>query len=195
MGTEVVEGVQGIIELAIGTPPIGSPPSPSPPVSLVLNRDRITLNGVPGRSDITKEYPSDSNVDLSRLAEIARVAIESSDLRGQRLQAYGFNLEAVYSLHISAGDFLSQRILNPGLFEDLDYQMVGGVSSLQMMKGSHLWNLRFEPRFGDYRKNKLFVSFNLHRNSEAIPRKTEMLRSLGEVWTQAETIMNTFRKN
>ena len=194
VGTEVVEGTQDIIELAINIPAIGSSP-PSPPLPLVLNRERITLNGLPGRSQVEKKYPSDRESDLHRLAEISQIAIEGSDLSGQRLQAYGFNLEAVYNLSVSAGDFLSQRILNPGLFDDLDYQIAGGASSLQMTKGPHLWNLRFEPRFGDYDKNKLFVSFNLHKNSEAIPRENEIFRSLGEVWTQAETIMNSFRKD
>ncbi len=195
VGTEVVEGVQGAIELAIGISSTGSLPPPPPLLPLVLNRDRITLNGVPGRSDVTKDFPSDRGVDLSRLAEVAQLAIENSDLRGQRLQAYGFNLEAVYSLPVSAGDFLSQRILNPGLFKDGGYQVVGGSSNLQMVKGPHLWNLRFEPRFGNFNTNKIFVGFNLHRNSEAIPKETEILRSLDEVWTQAEIIMNTFRKN
>ena len=194
-GTEVVEG--GLdVRLAIGISPLGISPAPAePPLpSLVLNRDRITVNAAPERSEITKDYPFDIE-DLERLTEITSRTIELSDLRGQRLQAYGFNLEAVYSLPIPAGEFLSQNVLNPRPFADLGYQMIGGASNLQLMKGPHLWNLRFEPRFGDYSQKKIFIAFNLHRESQAIPTERDIRRSLAEIWSQAQAVMNSFKES
>ena len=194
--TEVIEGPQGGIGVTIGISPGGVVPetAPMPLPPLVLNRERITLLGVPGRSDIIKDFPSDDQ-DITRLTNIAQRAIECSDLREQPLQAYGFNLDAVYNLSVSAGSFLSQHILQPGLFEDSGYRVVGGASNLQLMKDSHMWNIRIEPRLGNFETKKVFVSFNLHRDSQAIPTEAELHNSLSEVWTQAKETMRTFREN
>ena len=192
-GTEVVEGALDV-RLAIGISPVGlpSPTTERPLPSLVLNRDRITVNSTPERSEVSKDFPSKIG-DLGRLTEITNQAIEFSDLRGQRLQAYGFNLEAVCSLAVSAGEFLSQNILNPRPFTDLGYQLIGGTSNLQVMKGPHLWNLRFEPRFGDYTQKKIFIAVNLHKDSQVIPTEQNIRQSLFEIWTQAQAITDGFK--
>ena len=61
--------------------------------TFTLSRERISLTLSANRSTVAKEYPERN--DLGRLAAIATRAKECSDLSGQTLQAFGYNIEMV----------------------------------------------------------------------------------------------------
>ena len=164
-------------------------PAPGPASILNLNRERITLESVLDRSTISREYPSED--DLDRLSEVAKLAIERSNLLNQQLRAFGFNIEVVYELSPgeTASQFISSKIFTLGLFQEAGFQLIGGAAKLQLVRNDSLWNMSVEPRLGDATANKIFVSLNLHRDDSKIPSRSTIRESLREVWNQAHSIM------
>ena len=58
--------------------------------SLTINRERVALDLTPARSVIRRDYPIQD--DLTRLAQIASLAITNTDLADQNPRAFGYNL-------------------------------------------------------------------------------------------------------
>ena len=171
--------------------PINIPP-PEPASILTLNRERITLESVLDRSTINREYPSRN--DLDRLSEVAKLAIDRSNILNQQLRAFGFNIEVVYELPPgeTASQFISSNIFTRDLFREAGFQLIGGAAKLQLIQNDNLWNIGVEPRLGDAAANRIFVSFNLHKDDNKIPSLSNIRGSLEEMWNQAHSIMNKF---
>ena len=172
--------------------------SPSGPLDLIpktltLGRDRIAIDLMPDRTTISVEYPTGEH-DLNRLAEIARIAIDTSDVGNQQLRAFGFNIESVYKLTDGelAGDFISNHIFAPGILHNSGFQTIGGSSKLMLLRDDQLWNIGIEPRFGDFESNKVFMTLNLHyvcTSGGPRPSRSTIVKSLKTVWDQAEAIV------
>lgn len=195
VGTEVSEVPSAGIRINF-TPP-GIPQTSLQPESgqtLMLNRDRIVLDLTPGRSIITREYPN--KVELARLCQVAGIAMALSDLNGQELRAYGFNIEVIYELTSGedASQFMANCIFAPSLFHEAGFQVVGGSPRLNLLREGQIWNVNIEPRFGDPSANKVFASLNLHKDDGSMPDDSIVAASLDELWNQAHSIMESLRE-
>lgn len=190
LGSEVIEALSAGVSLGIDAQGISAT---LPPPPLVMNRERIALIANPGRTEVNRDYP-ETPEDLNRLAEITERAITLTDVRTQRLQSFGFNMEGVYRLPsgMTSGAFIADHIYAPGLFSGLDCVIEAGSPNIRLRRGPHIWNIRIEPRFGRIDTDHLFVSFNLHRDSSTVPTGDQMRRSLVEVWNQSQEFMDSF---
>ena len=191
--SEVLESVAQGIEVNFGPSGLSAsvPQSPAPRV-LSLEKDRIMLDLNPGRSTITRNYPDEAS--LGTLSQIASLAIAASNLTGQELRAFGFNIEAVYRLtsEENAVQFLASRILVPNLFRQTGFQLVGGSPRLRLERDGNLWNFTIEPRLGDPNSNRIFISLNLHVEGDTMPSEGDIRESLKQVWDQAHAIVRDF---
>ena len=100
-----------------------------------LDRDRIKVTRSPDRSAIAREYPTKS--DLKRLAQVASIALMNTNLEGQSLLAFGYNIELVFDTDPSerAIQYLFNRLFMPDLLRDGGRQLFGGTGRLYFEKG------------------------------------------------------------
>ena len=190
---EVLESVAQGIEFNFSPSGVSAsvPQSPAPRV-LSLERDRIMLDLNPGRSTITRNYPDEESI--GRLSQVANLAIVESNIQGQELRAFGFNIEAVYGLTSddNALQFLASHIFAPNLFQRSGYQFIGGSPRLRLERDGRLWNFTIEPRLGDPNSTRIFISLNLHVEDIVLPSESDIKESLQEVWDQAHAIVREF---
>ena len=188
VGTEVVSAGTGVL---VGANPI---PNPRGLRSLGINRDRITLQLSAERSVVQKDYPSSMN-DLARLAEVAGLAMATTDLTNQELIAYGFNFELVYDQDSGskALNYLGNRLFSPDLPSMSKWSLVGGSGKLsfQDQDKRKSWNIIIDPRFNDPNTTKIFVSFNLHINRRVQPNNHDIELTLQKIWEVAEKFITT----
>ena len=178
-GTEVVSaGIGFVADMNSGLT--------APGQSLVLNRDRITLETSSSRSAVIRDYPEREN--LSRFAEIAGLAISNStDSSDVAPSAFGYNVEMVYDQDSGAPAFyyLASRLFKhslPGVGGGL---LVGGTGQLIFDENGRRWQVNVEPRFKDGATSRLFLSLNMHRNEQRLPEEDEIEASLDETWNKA----------
>lgn len=171
--------------IALGIPAI----APESGRRLTLNRDRITLELFPSRSVIEREYPTLE--ELGRLAQVAGFAIAKTNLSGQGLQAFGFNIELVYNQ--TSGDsalrYLGQRLFAPVFPGNTGQILVGGAGRLIFEDGEGRWTVTVEPRFGDEAETRVFMSLNLHIVSQKFPEEAEVKSSLEKAWHKAHSFV------
>lgn len=191
VGTDVSETGVGItLNISVAPLPVG-PTQLELGQTLTLNRDRITLELTPDRTTINRDYPSKD--DLARLAEVAALAIKSSDTHNLGLRAVGFNIDVVYeqTTGLTALSFLVGRVFVPKLFQSAGYQLQGGAARLHLLRGEQVWNINIEPRFNNPESTKVYASFNLHRDTKSLPQPDHIKASLEEVWDQAYSIVKS----
>lgn len=188
-GTEVLKASASI---PIDIPLLTGPQELELAQKLRLDRDRIEIEVVGNQTFIGMEYPS--NETLGRLAEVAVLAIRSSSIADHNLSAVGFNLEMVCTQDsgLSAYEFLTNRVFAPNLFQAAGYQIRGGAAKLLLTRGEEIWNITLEPRFNNPEENRLFASFNLHQNTNRMPKPDTIKPTLESVWDQAHLIMSQF---
>ena len=163
-------------------PGIGGPAGGETGWSMRLRRDRIRIDSLSSRTTIEKEYPESDN--LERLADITGRAISLTDLEGQALTAFGFNVESVYrpASDESSAEYLAKRLF-PNQQGAIDgCVMTGGAGQLTFEGGGAKWTITMGPRANDPSGRRVFLGFNLHRDSEQMPDQQEILRSLEQVW-------------
>ena len=157
-----------------------------------LNRDRIKVTGTPDRSGIAREYPEES--DLARLAQVAGMAIANTDLKGQELRAFGYNIELVYEppSRERAIQYLLDRLFVPNLLRDGGLRLFGGSGRLFFEKNGRNWQAVLEPRFNDDKTTRIFMSLNLHRPETdlELPTEAEIERSLKSIWDEAHNLVD-----
>ena len=90
-----------------------------------IPKDRIVIEMVPDRSSIEKEYPDEN---WTRLAEVARFAIEAS--KNLEIKAHGYNFSLVYQQESAptAYEYIAARFIRPQ--EVLDWNLTGGSAEL-----------------------------------------------------------------
>jgi hypothetical protein len=194
VGAEVSEAVGEGITFGVSPSGFTSPlPMVAQPHVLMLQKERTTLELIPDRSTITRDYPENIGA-IDRLSDVAGYAIEMSDIESQEQRAFGFNIEAVYELTSGekAFQFISSRVFAPHLLRDAGYTLVGGSPRLRFLRGEQIWNITLEPRFGDPDSNRVFIRLNLHKDGSEIPSKDLIKESLREVWGQSHAIANSF---
>jgi hypothetical protein len=172
--------------------PVPTGPTPGSPANigeaglvLTLHRDRIQVISAPSRTAIERQYPSFD--DLERLADVAGHAIEATELEGQRQIAYGFNIELVYRQgeEVSSEQYLAHRLFSNRQFGIENWPLVGGGGKFSFEGNNARWNLAVEPRANDNSGKRIYLSLNLHRNSQQVPNREEILDSLREIWERS----------
>ena len=170
------------------------PPSPTPgsPVNvaeagmvLTLHRDRIQIVSAPSRTAIERQYPTNS--DLERLADVAEHAIQATDLQGQQQVAYGFNIELIYRQdeEVPSERYIAERLYSNRQFAIEDWPLVGGGGKLSFEGNNARWNFTVEPRANDASGRRVYLSLNLHRDSQKVPGRDEILSSIREIWERS----------
>ena len=156
-----------------------------PSRTFTLNRERISLNLSSSRSSIAREYPNQS--DLARLAQVAALAIDCTDLEGNTPQAYGYNVEMVFNQGTgqSAIQYLGERLFDYGLLKKDGWDLLGGRGQLIFRDAVGQWTITVEPRFGEESTSRFFLSLNLHKDEQWLPPEDEITGSLEEVWQEA----------
>ena len=161
---------------------------PGVPVSglrVALNRDRIVLDLTPERTIITRDYPSSR--DLDRLAEVTALALSNTGMEGGTLQAVGFNIALVYDQDSgqTASRYLSERLFNSRLSNKIGLPMHGVEGRVTFISDEHLIAVTLQPRFSDATTLKVFMSLNLHRETQIAPTKLEIMESLRKALSNA----------
>ena len=167
-------------------PMIGSPANFSDTgLVLSLNRDRIQLVSAPSRTTIERQYPTFD--DLGRLAEVASYAIDATDLDGQALTAFGFNIGLVYrqSEEQSSERYIAERLFRHERFGIESWTLAGGSGRVSFEGNDARWTASVEPRAEDPSGRRVFLSLNLHRDTQQVPNREEILGSLQEVWDRS----------
>ena len=159
---------------------------PVPGLRITLNRDRIVLDLAPERTVITRDYPLSH--DLDRLAEVTALALDNSGPEGGVLQAVGFNIALVYDqdTHQTAVQYLSERLFNKRLSNEIGLPIQVAEGRLTFNSGEHQIAVTLQPRFGYATTTKVFMSLNLHRETQILPTQQEIKESLREALNNAE---------
>ena len=151
---------------------------------IVLNRDRISLDLSPDRSIIKKDYPTTPS-DLNRLVDIVALAFKNSQIDAQSLQAYGCNVDAVYSCPSGqrASQYIAEHVFAVSRLRGSQNTIVSGEARLQLRRDDGLlWNLIVAPRFNEPDTNKLYVNCNPHVISGQLPQRTGLYNLLKTGW-------------
>ena len=158
-----------------------------PSRTLTLDRERIALNLTSSRSTITREYPDRDRSDLARLAQVASLAIESTDLEDDTPRAYGYNIEMVFNQDTeqSAIQYLGERLFDYGLLSKEGRDLLGGRGQLIFRDAAGQWTISVGPRPGEEATPRFFLSLNLHKDEQRLPTEDEITGSLEEVWREA----------
>ena len=180
VSTDVAPG----LGLALGGPGL----IPAPGRKLKLQRDRISLDLMPNHAAVEREYPSKS--DLPRLAEVAGAAIQSSELQGKTVTAFGYNIDLVFEQQArsSALEYLGDRLFTTVGFAQSDWKLVGGLGQLTFDSSDGRWTIRLEPR-SNMDSSRGFVSLNLHKEEQRLPPLREIKQSFVQVWSQAHDLV------
>ena len=174
-------------------PTIGGPANVAE-TGLLLNllRDRIQLVSTPSRSSIERQYPKFD--ELSRLAEIAGYAIDLTDLKRQVQSACGFNIEMVYrqTAEKPSETYIAERLFSRHNFGIDECTLVGGGGKLSFQGKDARWNFAIEARANDPSGRKVYLSLNLHRDTQQVPNREEILNSLQDIWNRSHRFAAQF---
>ena len=182
VGTDEIVAEAGIL--------VGIPGAPQPAAGkLSLQRDRISVQMLPDRTVIEREFPE--RRDLTRLAEVYGKAIESTKSQRGMLRAYGYNLDLVYDQDSGSSSrrYLGDRLFGNGNFAPEGWTLGGGAAKLFFDSPAGAWTIQVEPRANDDDSTRVFMSLNLHRANLDVPNRTTALQSLEEVWDSALSLI------
>ena len=188
-----------IVKEFIGTPPPipGGPPNPQEPgLVLDLPRDRIQLISTPSRSQIQRQYPTGLD-DLERVAEVASRAIDLTDLSGQSPRAFGFNIQLAYrpTEDKPAERYIAERLFLRQQFGIEGWTLIGGGGNLSFEGHDARWNITIEPRANDPSGRKVYLSLNLHRDTQEVPSRQDIVVSLQDIWNRSREFVTQLDKS
>ena len=173
-------------------PTVGGPANLAE-TGLVLNmpRDRIQIVSTSTRTSIERQYPRYN--DFDRLAEVASSAIDLTNLEGQTLRAFGFNIDLVYrqTEEGSSERYIADRLFSHRQFGIEEWTLVGGGGKLSFEGKRGRWNFTVEPRANDPSGRKVYLGLNLHREEQEIPSRNDILIALQDTWDRSREIRNS----
>lgn len=187
VNTEVVTAGVG---LSFGVPTL----PPEPGRTLELQRDRISLQLMPGRTAIERAFVSGSE-DLDRLADVVGLALKHTHLGNEDVPtAFGYNIELVYDQttgrsalgYLGAGMFGRSGLTVP------NWNLVGGAGRFVFDSQEGRWSIRVEPRFNDEESSRVYLSMNLHKAENRLPSLNEIRATFTDLWTKAQRFVRLF---
>ena len=161
-----------------------------PSRTLTLNRERIALDLSSWRSSIAREYPDES--DLARLAQVAALAIEKTDLPEQTPQAFGYNIEMVFDQNSGqpAIQYIGERLFGQQLTSRTGWTLFGGTGQAIFTSDAGRWTITLRPQIGDTATTRVLLALNLHKDEQRFPDANEIRASLEKAWDEAVSFMN-----
>jgi hypothetical protein len=157
-----------------------------------LHRDRIQIVSAQSRTTIERQYPTFE--DLGRLAEVAGYAIDLTDLDEQTQTASGFNIGLVYRHpeEVASQRYIAERLFHHERFGMEDWTLVGGAGRISFEGNDARWSVSLEPRAEDTSGRRVFLSLNLHKDTQQVPNREEILDSLQEIWRRSRDFATQF---
>ena len=191
---EFTLNVNAEVQTSIGF--VGPPGATGAPIEKLveLERDRISIQVIPGRTTITKGYPSFPSLegDVARICYVTKNAIESSNLEDNTPTAFGFNIQLVagYDSDEFASSYIGERLFGGWSIED-DWQIEGGTGQLIFRDDrQRRWSFNIQPRPANDRFTKrIFLATNLHLEEERFPNHEEIESSYNEMLERIETFL------
>ena len=160
-----------------------------------IKKDRIAVIWDASRSIIAREYPRQA--DQERFAQVASAAISSTDLTGQILTTYGYNIDMVYDVDPpqAAVQYLGDRVFVQDIFHNWDRRLLGGFGRVSYAKNNLHWTAIFEPRGLDLNAARIFFNLNMldmnkQEGEVLFPAEEEILDSVRLLWDEAHEFVN-----
>ena len=167
-----------------------------PQRSLSLPKERITLTFTPNSTTITREYPVDTG-DLKRLAEVAQLAIDNSDVGNQQPRLFGFVVDLIFDQDTSvpASLYLANILFAPtySLFDE-GWDLKGGEGTLEYVRETRRRLITMESQTDDDASTRVYMRFGEHVTEERIPEQGEILASLVDAWKRAAGFVDSLDK-
>ena len=165
----------------------------------IINKHRISLDLSSERSIVQRDYLS-SDEDLAQLVDVATKAMSyTDDLESQPLTAIGFNMEVVYTpaqvneVRSPAGLYIASRIF-PKRESFKDWELSGGGCKMYYTGDDR--NRKFivtiEPRLQDLETPKIFISTNVHLDTDEIRDHLDLNSRFAEVWKNTFDFIDCF---
>ena len=179
VGAEVTVA-QNIMVPASPTP---STLAPSTVVSLTLDRERITVEPLPERLQVTKNYPS-APKELHRVGEVTSCALRHAGLTAGSIVFVGYNMRFVYELDQPAVALLKDRCLAPTWPNPKNWNFVGSTTCNAIFRDGlgRQWTILMEPRHRDVESSKLFCDVNFHFQEPHEFRQGLFVSNLQHLW-------------
>jgi hypothetical protein len=200
--TEIEQFRQSIgvdVQVGAGTATEVATRAVQPVTAVALQRERITLNSLLGRTIIIKEYPAldDPGPDWSRLAKVAACAIEETDDANIDARSFGYNFGLAFDVNSeeSAPHFIGSRILTDRPLGNEGWALIGGACMLMFNDGSRRWTFNLEPQPpGDPSGTLLMLNVNLHVDEARMPAEDEIDNTLNEIWSEVHGFIARLRE-
>ena len=139
--------------------------------SIVIARDRITIQSDSRTSFVTMDYPRESGID--RLSEVTALVAARAGWNEQILQV-GYGAEWVYEQdgHETAAGYLADRLFGGVRLPSRPLgALTSGWGRMSFEDEKKRWQVVLEPRLQDERTNRVYLSLNLHRAESLAPTK------------------------
>ena len=182
LGSEIITEVGLVLGASRGTPVEGR--------RLQVPRDRMRMETSAHRTRVVREYPVQID-DVESVVQLARHAIESTDLQGAVPSSFGFNLELVYDQDSreTALTYLGRRLLvRVGDLHE-NWGQAGGSGKLVVREGTWQWTINLEPRLQAPDTTKVFLGANLHVPEARMPDDGDMEMLLRQLWGRAHEVI------
>ena len=164
--------------------------TPTTEFELLLQKERVLVQV--SSNTIFRRHYSD-HVGLERLADVAHLAIECSESAYLPVQAYGCNVNAVFTQdeNVSSQAFMAANLFSSKLAKLGDWQIIGGNGRLVYQAGIHTLTFRAEPRVNDISERRIFLNLNLHTDAQIMPTKELIWKSLQLAWQSTDLLART----
>lgn len=161
---------------------------------LNLDRDRIILNLSPVRSNVTREFPSISNLETeaSRFGHVVDCALNAGlNLKSSRYD-FGYNAEMVFDQDVSptAFQFLGERLLRSEQLALPDSQFVGGSCRMIFVDTLGQWTYNLDSRFQEKQTSRVFINVNLHNAQKPLPDGGQVAEAIIQTIASVQESMN-----
>ena len=158
---------------------------PTADLAVLLQKERVSVQ-VSSNTTVRQHYARYDG--LERLANIAYLAIECSEAIEFPLQAYGCNINAVFTQdeHNSSQAFIAASLFSSKLATLDNWPLTGGGAQLVYQSGSHTLTFRVEPRVNDVLGQRVFLNLNQHVDAEFMPSKELIWTNLQLAWRSTE---------
>ena len=190
---EAVDALRAALQTDMRITNALTPPQPSGEVeqvrSLLLDRDRVEITVQGSRSTVLGQHPDEEN--LSRLAEIAAIALDISGQTTGNAEAVGYNVELIFEQDSGqpAPRYLGERLFDYSTLEDEAWPLLGGAGRIVFGNSQESRMFTAESRFGEDQTTRVFVSANLQVAGVRIPDEGEVREYLQTIWGDAHRFM------
>ena len=139
-----------------------------------LDRDRIYIDLISGRSRVRQEFTSREK--LPDLAKLTSRAIQFTDNCPSTAEAFGFNVEVSYdsTQGESAFSYIGRTMFS-GLRKIDSWNLIGGLAAVRFSDDDGVVrNIQIEPRFRNDTFHRIYLHCNIHFERRNLPGVSEI---------------------